>query len=195
MKRYQHNIFEIEVYNDQTFTIGSADNNNNYEKIFFANNEIQHPTSKHGIKILDADEVIAKCLIVGAVGVTTIHPNSSLIHENRLIVCCSNSVFCLSIPNLEVEWITVTDEITFFQIFEKEDEFIVHGEMEVTKLSKNGQVKWKFGGKDIFVSMENQEEFKIEKDGILLCDFANTFYKIDFNGNQIWSENKIKKSR
>ena len=58
--------------------------------------------------------------------------------------------------------------------------------MQVVKFDKDGKVKWVFGGSDIFVSIDNEDEFKIENDGILLTDFAKTKYKIDFNRKTIY---------
>lgn len=60
----------------------------------------------------------------------------------------------------------------------------------MTKLDKDGNKKWEFGGADIFVSMDNEEEFKLESDGILLTDFAKTKYKIDFDGKLLWDTYK-----
>ena len=80
--------------------------------------------------------------------------------------------------------------MTCFQIFKRQDDYIIHGELQVVRLDKDGNIKWRFGGTDIFVSIDNDEEFKIESDGILLTDFSKTKYKIDFDGKLIWDRYK-----
>lgn len=194
MNKHIYNEFIIEVYNDQFYSVGSADNINEYNKIFFGDNATEYPTSKHGVRIIEQDKIVDNCLIVGSGGATTVHEKSSLINKNQLVICCCNSLFCLSLPTLDIEWITVADPVTCFQVFEHNNEYIVHGEMQVAKLDIFGKIKWEFGEGDIFASMDNQEEFRIVSDGILLSDFAKTQYKIDFNGQLIWSNNKNKKA-
>lgn len=186
--------YQIKIYNESTYTVGSIDNVNSYDKIYFGDNAREYPTSKHGVSIIQNGEIVNKCLIVGSGGSTTIHENSSVRYKNQLLICCCNSVFCISLPNLELEWVKVFDSATCFQIFELNDSFIIHGETQVSKIDSNGNLKWKFGGEDIFVSIDNEVEFKILEDGIILCDFANTFYKIDFDGKLIWSKNEKRKS-
>ena len=50
---------------------------------------------------------------------------------------------------------------------------------------KKGYLEFGESIEDIFVSIDNVKEFKITENAILLTDFANTHYKLDFNGNLI----------
>lgn len=185
MNRYQYKDLIIEVLDEPTFKYGSTDNSFNYSKHYFGTGAIEYPTSKHGIKIYQDDQIIDNCLIIGSGGATSIHKNSSLLDNDQLLVCCSETIFCLTLPDLELKWKTQADQATCFQIFKQQGDYIVHGELQVAKLDKDGKIKWEFGGADIFVSIDNEEEFKIENDGILLTDFAKTKYKIDFDGKLI----------
>lgn len=85
-----------------------------------------------------------------------------------------------------MKWKTQTDPATCFQVFRLQNDYVVHGELQIVRIDKNGKIKWEFGSADIFVSVDNTEEFKIENDGILLTDFSNTKYKIGFDGRLIW---------
>jgi hypothetical protein len=187
MNRHRYKELTIEVLDEPTYKFGSADNNFNYSKTYFGDNAEQYPTSKHGIKIYRDDQIIDSCIIIGSGGATGVHQNSSLVVNDRLVICCCDTVFSLTLPDLELKWKTQADQATCFQIFKQQDDFIVHGELQVTKLDKDGNKKWEFGGADIFVSIDNEEEFKIENDGILLTDFAKTKYKIDFDGKLLWT--------
>lgn len=180
----------IEIINEPTYKFGSLDNDFSYSKHYFGEGTTAYPTSKHGIKIHQHDKIVANCIVIGSGGATGTHKNSSLINNDQLLLCCCNTVFCLTIPNLDLKWKTQADPITCFQIFGKQDDYLIHGELQVAKLDKDGNIKWEFGGADIFVNIDNEEEFKIENDGILLTDFAKTKYKIDFDGNLIWITHK-----
>ncbi len=190
MNRHQYKDLTIEVLDEPTYKFGSSDNNFNYSKHYFGNGATEYPTSKHGIKIYQDDQIIDSCIIIGSGGATDIHQNSSLLDKDQLIICCCDTIFCLRLPDLELKWKAQADQATCFQIFKQQDDYIVHGELQVAKLDKDGKIKWEFGGADIFVSIDNAEEFKIESDGILLTDFAKTKYKIDFDGKLIWDNYK-----
>jgi hypothetical protein len=190
MNRHQYNDLTIVVLDEPTFKFGSSDNNFSYSKQYFGDCATEYPTSKHGIKIYLDDQIVDSCIIIGSGGATGIHKNSSLLDNDQLLICCCDTIFCFTLPDLELKWKTQADQATCFQIFRQQDDYIIHGELQVTKLDKDGNKKWEFGGADIFVSIDNEEEFKIENDGILLTDFAKTKYKIDFDGKLIWDNYK-----
>jgi hypothetical protein len=190
MNKHQYKDLTIEVLDEPTYKFGSVDNNFVYSKTCFGDNAEQYPTSKHGIKIYRDDQIIDSCVIIGSGGATGINQNSSLVDNDQLVICCCDTVFSLTLPSLELKWKTQADQATCFQVFKQQDDLIVHGELQVTKLDKDGNKKWEFGGADIFVSIDNEEEFKIENDGILLTDFAKTKYKIDFDGKLLWDTYK-----
>lgn len=187
MNRHQFKDLTIELIDDPTYTFNSTDNIFIYSKHYFSDGAKEYPTSKHGIKVYQNDQIINNCIIIGSGGATGIHQNSSLLDNDQLLLCCCDTIFCLTLPNLELKWKIQADQATCFQIFKQQDQYIIHGELQITKLDRNGNKKWEFGGADIFFSIDNEEEFKIEKDGILLTDFAKTKYKIDFDGKLIWN--------
>lgn len=190
MNSYRYKNLIIVVIDEPTYRLGSADNNFIYSKHYLGDGGQDFPTSKHGIKILQDEQILENCIVIGSGGATGIHKNSTIIDNDNLLVCCCDTVFCLTLPNLDLKWKTQADQATCFQIFKQQDDFIIHGELQVTKLDKNGNKKWEFGGADIFVSIDNEEEFKLESDGILLTDFAKTKYKINFEGKLLWDTYK-----
>jgi hypothetical protein len=190
MNRYPYNDFTIEVINEPTYKFGSSDNKFTYSKYYFADGAAEYPTSHHGVKIYQDDHIIESCIVIGSGGATGVHQNSSLLDVDQLLLCCCDTVFCLTLPHLTLKWQTRSDPATCFQIFMQQDDYIIHGELQVTKLDRDGNKKWEFGGADIFVSIDNEEEFRLENDGILLTDFAKTKYKIDFDGKLIWDTYK-----
>ena len=185
MNRYRYNDLIIEVLDEPTYTLSST-NNFSYSKQYFGVDAKKYPTSAHGIKIYNADQIIDSCIVIASGGATGIHSTASLLDNDHLLLCCSDTVFCLILQDLELKWKVQADQGTCFQIFKQHDDYITHGEVQVTKLDKDGNIKWEFGGGSLLVSIDNDEEFKIESDGIIITDFSNTKYKIDFNGKLIY---------
>ncbi len=120
-----------------------------------------------------------------ASGATGIHGNSQIIQKDKLTICCSNTVFCLSLPNLNLIWKTQADQATCFGIFKLQDSFIVHGELEISKLDLNGNILWQNCGADIFTSLNGLDTFEIRDSFIQVRDWENRIYKFDFDGKGI----------
>ncbi|WP_439584824.1 hypothetical protein [Dyadobacter bucti] len=181
MNIYQFRDFQIEVRNEPSYSPDSVDHNFTYSKHYFSLEALDFPVSEHGVRLILDGNYSTSCIIVGCGGVTGISSNSSLLDGDQLLICCGDSVFCLSLPKLDLHWVVRADQITCFQIFKYNDDYIIHGELQITRLDRSGNIAWEFGGSDIFVNIDG-EAFEIEPDGILLTDFGGQRYKIDFNG-------------
>jgi outer membrane protein assembly factor BamB len=186
MNRYTYKGLIIEIVDEPDFKLGSKDNNFIYDKYYYAEDAGKYRGSQHGVRLYKDGVIVKSCLIIATGGATTIHQRSSILDEDKLVVCCGDSVFCFSIPALDLVWNVKADQATCFNIVKNEDNYIIHGELQISKINKEGQILWEFSGSDIFVSLKGNEEFIIENDGILLEDFEGTKYKIDFDGKLIW---------
>jgi len=187
MNRYDYINLLIEIVNEPTFTLGSADNVFQYSKYYYSADATAYQTSKHGIKIYDEGQLINDCIVIGSGGSTGIFENSSIVDRDEILVCCCDTVFCLTISNLELKWRTRADEATCFTIHKLDDDYIVYGELQISRLDRNGNIIWSFGGADIFVSLDDENPFKLETDHIALRDYSKNEYKIDFDGKLISS--------
>jgi hypothetical protein len=176
--------YKIELQVDELYSDSSTDNLNQYQKIYFTESEYILPT-KIGIKVFQNEELIKSAIIGSIGGGTGIHNNSQIIDNDEITICCSDSIFCLSIPNLDLKWKTQADQITCFELFKKDDSYIVHGEMEITKLDSNGQIVWQQSGADIFTTEKGIDDFEITDSYIRATDWENRTYKFDFNGKVI----------
>ncbi|WP_143197526.1 hypothetical protein [Chitinophaga niabensis] len=116
MNTYQYNDFRIEVFDDQTFTLDSADNKNSYLHHYFGDHAKDFPILKHGINVYKEEEIIVSCIVISSAGATGIHENSSLLCNDRLLVCCCDTVFCLALPQIHLNWHVRCDMATCFQI-------------------------------------------------------------------------------
>ena len=182
MNRYLYDNLTIEVFNDSTFSPNSSDNLNVYKDIYFGEDAEKYPSSKHGIRLVENGKEINNCLIIGSGGGTSINENSSILDNDNLLICCSDSVFSISILDLKLNWVKKLDMATCFKIFRIENDFVVHGELEITRIDSLGNIIWQLGGGDIFVSLDDEDSFQLNENHIVLKDFTGTSYMIDFDG-------------
>lgn len=184
MKQYIKEKYLIDIYTDRTFTEGSADNVNQYDFVYFDKSEYYFP-SVFGIKIFQ-DEKLIKSAVIGSIGGgTDIHDTSTIIETDRLLICCADTIFCLSIPDLTLLWRTQADQATCFEIYKYQDSYIIHGEFEISRLDKDGKILWQQSGADIFTTLNGKDNFVLTDNYILAIDWENNKYKFDFNGNSI----------
>jgi hypothetical protein len=185
MNTHSYQNLVIEVFDDPTFQSVSTNNKFNYSKHYSSDNEGYTPTSKHGIKIYQDGKEKNSCIVLGTGGGTSIYDHSSVVAAGQLLVCCADNIFCLSLPDLILDWNIQADQATCFQIYTLQQDYIVHGEMTISRIDKNGNIKWQYCGCDIFVTLDAKEAFTLNPDHIALTDFNNAKYKVDFNGKTI----------
>jgi hypothetical protein len=179
-----HGQYKIEIYNDPTFSNYSSDNITDYISVYSSLGQYS-ANSFHGIKIYKENHFLKSAGVAASGGGTGVHENSFVIGDDRIMVCCSDTVFCLSIPDLCLIWQTKADTATCFEIFKLQDNYIVHGELEITKLDKDGNIIWQNMGADIFTTLDGKDNFIITDKYILATDWENREYKFDFDGKTI----------
>jgi hypothetical protein len=176
--------YKIAIYHDEAFQYTSIDNVQKYDYTYFENSKAKFPTM-FGIKVYADDRLLKSAIIGSTGGGTTIHKTAAIFETNRFLICCSDSVFCLSIPDLKLLWQTQADWATCFEIFKYRDSYIVHGELVITRLDKDGNIVWQQGGADIFTTISGENKFQLTDDFIIATDFENRVYKSDYNGNNL----------
>ena len=173
--------YKVELRTDKTYSPDSSDNLTRYSKIHLVNSESEFSTIIE-LKVFENDAFINSAIIGSTEGTTGIHKNSQIIETDRILVCCSDTIFCLSIPDLDVIWKTQVDQATCFQIYKHSDSYIVHGELEISRIGSNGQIIWQKSGADIFTTPEGTNDFEITEGYIKATDWGNRTYKFDFEG-------------
>ena len=199
MKTLKYENFEIQVYKDEDYTLNSTDNITNYENIYLNEGELEKNSygikykQSLGIKVLQESDQKYSCLLVPSYSGVLVLENSVLPDENKLLACCVDYIYCLELPELNLLWKTKADACHCFEILKLEDNYLVHGELEITKTDKNGEILWQFSGKDIFVSVDGTDIFEIHPDHILVSDWTETAYKLSYDG-EVLEEFPLKKS-
>jgi hypothetical protein len=172
--------FTVDIIDDSTFSRGSTDNVFTYDKVYVEGTEQQ--TSKHGIRVFKDDRIVSSAILCGTGGSTGIFDDSFIVTGNTLLICCGDNVFSLKLPALTLDWKKKFDLITCFAIYPYKDDFIVHGELEVKKIDLNGNIKWSFSARDIFVTQDGNKAVKFLGDKIELTDWENNKYIINEHG-------------
>jgi len=183
--------YQIDIYTDGTFDQGSADNLNKYDYEYLEGTEYQLPT-KFGIKIFEEGYLIKSAIIGSQGGETGIHERSVIYEDNRIVVRCSNTVFCLLIPDLKLLWKVQADPVTCFEIYKYKDDYIIHGELEISRIDKDGKILWQRSGSDIFLTLNGDQDFELTEKFIIAKDFKNRVYRFDYNGNNFIDINQNK---
>ena len=175
--------YKIEIFTDETYKVGSADNINKYD-FEYLEAENKYNSIFVGVKIYENQKLVKSTIIGSEGGNSGISENSKVIEENRIVICCADKIFCLSFPELNLLWKTKTDEISCFEIFKRDDFYIIHGEMEISKLNENGKILWQKGGADIFTTISGENVFELNENHIIATDWENRTYKFDYEGNE-----------
>ena len=179
--------FEIELFTDKNCTLNSADEFSQYQKVYHIDNQIKdkkQPTNKHTVIIKESGTVISNAIIYES-GVSGIYNDSFILEDDKVWVLIYNKIYCLEIPSLELSWQKELDFHPNISIHKLKNDFIIHGESLIFRISKEGDIIWSFGGRDIWFNIEGEPEVTIENNTIRLFDFESNEYVLDFDGNQI----------
>jgi outer membrane protein assembly factor BamB len=173
--------YQIETFHDPTFKQNSVDNLHKYDYIYFEESEYSSSTV-FGINVYINEKLLKSAVIGADYGATAIGENSIIFETDRILICCSDKIFCLSIPDLELLWQTKADEITCFEIFKYKNSYIVHGELEISRLDNKGKIIWRKSGADIFVTPTIKNQLQLTENYILASDWDNKVYKFGYDG-------------
>lgn len=172
--------YTVEIVDDAGYSLGSTDNSYTYNRVYSENSE--YPKSKHGIRITKDSQTVASAIICESGGATGVHDNSFVITGDVLYICCSNAVYSFKLPALTLTWKKKLDAATCFAIYPFKDDFIIHGELEVKRIDKEGKIKWEFSANDIFVTQDGGEAVKFVGDKIELTDWNGDRYLLNEDG-------------
>ena len=176
--------YQVELLNESDYNPDSNDNLNKYLKNYLTESDFKLPT-KIGVKILENGTEINSAIIGAENGATALHETSQIIESNRILICCCDSVFCLDLPTLNLIWKTKVDLISAFEIFKIENGYIIHGELEITRIDNYGKIIWQNGGTDIFVSQNGNNNFEVQDNFVKAIDWDNRIYKWNLDGVEI----------
>ena len=171
--------FILSIQEESSYSLSSTDNVNLYEHVY--GNASDHSSTRVGLVLKQEEQTCHTRLLCADGGPTGVHERMVLVEENFLLVAVGNSVFCLTLPELSLIWQTRADEASCFQLFAWHGGILVHGELNITYLSRAGNILWQFQGPDIFTTPEGfagvltDQHFRIK-------DWTGSEYKLDVKG-------------
>jgi hypothetical protein len=182
---FEFGEYKIELEDDNSYTINSVDNSFKYDFVYNDEEATYYQSSDHSVKIY-RNEKLYKSAIICATGATTsVRANSAIVVDGNILICCANKVFSLSLPELKLNWMNQFDLACCFQIFKNDIGIFIHGEIDVSRINKDGKLIWSQSFADITVTPEGKESFIMHKDFIEIEDWNHTKYKLNFDGKFI----------
>lgn len=181
-----HQQYKVFIYTDHQYTVESADNLRRYNRVYIDDSCDRHSNvSNVAILVKHGQDEVASTILCDIGVFTGLSESSFIIEERVLYICAGNKLYYLNIPDLTLKWTGQVDYVTNFSVQKLEDDLLVHGEIEITRITKLGEIKWRFGGQDIWVNTNGFPVITLLYDRIKLVDFQSNFYAIGFDGNTI----------
>lgn len=156
MNKHQNENYNITVFDDSNHKFGFIENKFNYSKYYFCESEVSFPVSRLGIKVFYDKKEVANSIVIGFAGEQDVYTNSYLIDCNQPLICCCDTVICLSIPTLEVNWKKSFDKTLCLRISKQNKDYLIYGKNQVIKIDLNGNIKQNHKSKNDFVSFDDQ---------------------------------------
>jgi len=183
--------YSIGLVNDTIYNPDSTDNAMVYDRFYSSRpyKDYNFPI-RHGIWLFKKEEIEKSVCICSSGGHTGIHPKCFVLHEKNLVMCCADSIFSLAFPTLDLNWITNADHATCFGIYKYEHGYIVHGELDISRLDKAGRIIWQFSGSDIFTTPTGRNDFKLSGNTIEAVNWDCTKFIIDAQTGQTVTKTK-----
>lgn len=162
----------IEIVNEPSYVIGSMDNQRRYAAEFRLEN-VARPTSVHGVLLNGSPAAV---LAAGG-GCTSVHGHSALLRNGRLYLAVGRHLACLGMSPVELIWSKQVDAATCFGIYYEplQDALISHGELDIARVSDDGELIWSQSGADIFT-----EGFYLRPECIEAIDFSGRRYCLSY---------------
>lgn len=161
----------VTIVDEPTYSFRSADNLRTYDTEIRLDDT--NLTSVHGVR---TDRKWST--VIGASGGrSTVHRHSAIDVDGRLYLAVGDQVVCLNLATGATEWSRRVDPATCFGVYwdSFHEALIIHGELQISRLSLTGDEIWSAGGADIF-----SEGFRCLRNGIQVIDFNQSVYLFDY---------------
>ncbi len=152
------------------------------------------------LNILDNSGELRTCFINGIDGGSYLHKSneeensqSIKIDGDDLILSLGFTFLSIDLSKLILNWKIRPDIAEIFEFYDFQNDYLLRGEMQIHRIDKQGNIKWSYSGRDIWVNMDGKPEVQIEDNAIRLLDFESNEYLIDFNGKTL-EDNPINKT-
>ncbi len=176
----------VALIDEPTYSFGSADNSRCYKTEIDLTGGCQ-ASSIHGLIVDDRPALV----IGGSGGASGVHEHSMLFLESRIYVAVGAHIVCLALGSEHADWTLEIDDATCFGLYyaPDHDALISHGELEIARFSRDGEILWSESGADIF-----SEGISLHGNCIEAIDFNRRSYFFDYSTGKSTSHNKASHS-
>lgn len=164
----------IQMIDEHAYTFGSADNVRRYA-IEVDLTGGYGAVSVHGL-IVDKKPAL---VVADSAGASRVHPHSLLVLDSSVYLAVGQHVVRFTPGREQPDWILQMDEATCFGVHynARHDALVSHGELAVSRFTRDGKILWSAGGGDVF-----SEGFEMREDCIETKDFGHRVYRFDYDG-------------
>ncbi len=185
MKRMEleEGLCRVVITEDTTYTIGSADNR------YY--NAVLNPAGYgrgDGTTTLCIDiDLLIEQLRVALIGSYHTCVSQCAVLEGGILTVLQNQ----RVTQLRVTDGTLLRSVDIgglgchYAIYQVDQAYLICGELEITMLDAGLNRLWSFSGVDIFASVTGKNPVELRERSIVLYDFEDNRYEIDYDGNVI----------
>lgn len=174
--------YRAELVPDPSYTIGSADNRP-YDRIINPDGLGRGDFAKVcrlAVERFETGEERQAALIGPK---TWCVESCAVLEESRLTVLMDRMVIRLSLDNFEIVCSRRLDVCgSMLALYPCGGDLILHGELEVLRLTRELQTVWTFSGRDLFASLTGERAFCLENGRIRLLDWEGNRYELSLDG-------------
>lgn len=172
--------YTINIKKDTTYRLGSTDNH--FYDLILNPLKLNHSDFHDALSIYINDGIREQHLaLVGDLFSSA--ENIAILKGHDLIVLEGFSIIVIDCHTYKVTAQNNLKSAMCIAIYEFDDGYVVHGELEIIKLSSTFEVEWVFMGGEIFVRFDKECFLEIKGDKIHVIDWINMQYEIDKLGN------------
>lgn len=179
--RWERARYAIELTDEPAYSFASADNSRKYIREYLLAPGCR-PFSKHSVSCSQDGEARGSAILGASGGPTGIHDRSCVLLDSCCFVAVGDRVACLALPDLGLLWQAEADTATCFGLYATADEkhLVIHGELEISKVTLAGHKEWAFSGRDIFTGT-----CTVAQGSVLVTDFNGERYSIDLERGHV----------
>lgn len=185
--KIEYGNYKIEIVDDNFYVDNTS--KHNYQSKYSDGHKVtgrSYAINKRGIiiKELNSESVFSSVLLCENGGRTTISPDLFKINEGDLLICIGDKVYCLKIPNLQINWLKSLPLGINYSINNFKGDYLVFGEIGLVRMSKIGEEIWHYKGENGIFTPGNGK-LKISDKTIELIDGNDKKYIIDESGKEM----------
>ncbi len=170
--------FTAEISFDDTYTVNSADNVTKYDKV------LDPMGIKEYYKFLRiAIKHKGETRLIGLICRFLTYESCAVLRDDDLVILSEDYLLSLDLKKCEIAAVQKLDIFeSTFGIYPYKEDFIIHGELDISRVDKDFKLLWQVDGEDIFVTLDSTLPFEMNDNGITARDFLGNVYSIGYDG-------------